>query len=263
MSGDVDFDSFGMGPWDAGGMHSHTRSEPFRTIMLQWLMRLLCRPVIIHRLDRTMTMYTENGLDTVMMITTDSPRWTVTPGEWDASDVCTQTRRDLRHTYDISAAVDCNAVVRNDLIFRRLSLPPEDVSAGRDGKYGFPKIDSATADSGAVEINNLMSLPPEDDSAAVDYDTGAVGLDDLIFRRLSFPPEEFAAGWNTAADACDTMKIGDMIFRRTNLPPDEFSAGRNSDYIWLNSGTGLSVCAIPVTGHSASDIPADFSLFTA
>ena len=44
------------------------------------------------------------------------------------------------------------------------------------------------------------------------------------------------------------MKIGDMIFHRTNLPPNEFSARRNGDYIWLNSGTGLSVCAIAVTG---------------
>ena len=61
-------------------------------------------------------MYTENGLDTIMMITTDSPRLTVTPGEWYASDVFTHTRRDLRHTIDISAAVDCNAVERNDLI---------------------------------------------------------------------------------------------------------------------------------------------------
>ena len=167
-SGDVDFDSFGMAPWDAGGMHSRTRSEPFRTMLLQWLMWLLCRPVIIHRLDRTMTMNTENGLDMIMKITTDSPRLTVTPGEWYASDVITHTRRDLPHTYDISAMVDCNAVERNDLIFRRLMLPPEDVSTRRDGNYGFPKIDSAAAD------------------------TGAVGLDDLIFRRLSFPPEEFA-----------------------------------------------------------------------
>ena len=100
-SGDVDFDSFGMAPWDAGGMYLRTRSEPYRTIMLQWLMRLLCRPVIIHGLDRTMTMYTENGLDTIMMITTDSPRSTVTPGEWYASDVFTQTRNDLQHTCDI------------------------------------------------------------------------------------------------------------------------------------------------------------------
>ena len=38
-SGDVDFDSFGMAPWDVGGMHSCTHSEPFLTIMLQWLIR--------------------------------------------------------------------------------------------------------------------------------------------------------------------------------------------------------------------------------
>ena len=104
-------------------------------------------------------------------------------------------------------------------------MPPEDVSDGRDGMYGFPKIDCAAADSGAVEMNDLifhrLSLPPEDDSVAVDYDTGAVGLDDLIFRRLSFPPDEFAAAGDTAADACDVMNIGDRIFRRTNLPPDE------------------------------------------
>ena len=94
-SGDVNFDSFGMAPWDAGGMHSRTRSEPFRTIMLQWLIRLLCRPVIMHGLDRTMTMYTENGLDPITMITADSPRLTVTPGEWYGSDVFTQTRHEL------------------------------------------------------------------------------------------------------------------------------------------------------------------------
>ena len=38
-TGDVDFDSFGMAPWDAGGMHGNDcqRRETFRTIMLQWL----------------------------------------------------------------------------------------------------------------------------------------------------------------------------------------------------------------------------------
>ena len=38
--------------------------------------------------------------------------------------------------------------------------------------WGFPKIDSAT----------------------VDCDTGAVELDDLTFRRTSFPPDEFSTG---------------------------------------------------------------------
>ena len=59
----------------------------------------------------------------------------------------------------------------NRMIFRRLSLLPEDVSAGCDGNYGSPKIDSA----------------------AVDYGTGAVGLDDLIFRHTNLPPDEFRA----------------------------------------------------------------------
>ena len=131
----MDFDSFGMAPWDAGGMYSRTLGEPYRTRMLQWLMRLLRQPVIMHGLERTMTMYTENGLDTIAMIATDSPRLAVTPGEWYASDVFKQTRYDLRHTCDIS-----DAVIRSDLIFHRLCLPPEDVSDGRDGMYGFPKI---------------------------------------------------------------------------------------------------------------------------
>ena len=113
-------------------MNSRTLGEPYRTRMLQWLMWLLCRPVSMYGLNRTRTMYTENGLDTNMMIPTDSPRLTVTPGEWYGSDVLTQIRHELRDARDISAAVDCNAVIRSDLISRQLCLPPEEVSAGRD-----------------------------------------------------------------------------------------------------------------------------------
>ena len=73
VSGDVDFDFFGMAPWDAGGMHDdrYQLREALQTMRLQWLMRLLCRPVIMHGLDRTLTMNTENGLDMIMMITMD------------------------------------------------------------------------------------------------------------------------------------------------------------------------------------------------
>ena len=48
VSGNVDFDSFGMAPWDAGGMYGDScqRRETFMTMMLQWVTRLLCRPVI-------------------------------------------------------------------------------------------------------------------------------------------------------------------------------------------------------------------------
>ena len=217
--GDVAGDHIGMAPRDAGGMHDDRcrPREALQTMMLQWLMRLLCRPVIVHVLDRDTTENTEDGLDTNRMITTDSPRLTVTPGECYASDVITQIRQDLRHTHDNSAAVNCNTVELHDLIFRRLNLPLENDSAGCDGTYGSPKLDSAVADSGLV------------------------GLDDLTFRRLSFPPEEFAAGWDAAAAAaaavaaaaaCGAVKQNDLIFRRTNSPPDEFSAGRNGDYIW-------------------------------
>ena len=149
--------------------------------MLQWLLRQLCRPVIVHGLDRTMTMNTENGLEMIMMITKDSPWLAVTPGEWYASGMLTLLSCDLLRMngamYDSrtewgfpqvdSAAADSGAVELEDLIFRRLSLPPEEVSAGRDGNYGSLKIDSA----------------------AVDYGTGAVGLDDLIFRRTNLPPD--------------------------------------------------------------------------
>ena len=142
-------------------------------------------------------------------------------------------------------------MIRNNLISRRLCLPPE-VSVGLDGMDDFPETDCAAAESGTADMNDLIfrqpSLPPGDVSTAVDYDTGMVGPDDLIFRRLSFPPDELAGGQYPAADAGDALKSRYMIFRHTNLPPNEFSAGRNGDYIWLNSGTGLSVCAIPVTG---------------
>ena len=141
-SGDVDFDSFRMAPWDVGGMHSRTRSEPFRTMVLRGSMY---RPVIVHGLNRDTTENTENGLDTIRMITTDYPRLTATPGECYAREVITQIRRDLGHTHDNSAAVNCSAGELDDLIFRRLNLPPENDSAGCDGTYGSPKSDSAAA----------------------------------------------------------------------------------------------------------------------
>ena len=74
VSGDVDFDSFGMAPWDAGGMHGGgcRFCEMFWTMMFQWLIRLSCRPVIINGLDRTMRMNTEYGHERIMTTNTDS-----------------------------------------------------------------------------------------------------------------------------------------------------------------------------------------------
>ena len=149
----------------------------------------------------------------------------------------------------------------NDLISRRLSLPPEEISVGCYETDDFPETDCTAADSDAADMNDLISrrlcLPPEEVSAGLDgtddfpetdcavADSGAANMNDLIFRRLSLSPEECAGGRNTAADV---MKFAVMIFRRTKLPPDEFSAGRNGGYIWHDLGTEPSVCNRPVTG---------------
>ena len=60
VSDDVDFDSFGMAPWDAGGIHGDICQSrgTFRTMMLQWLMRLLCRQAIMNGLRGTMRINT-------------------------------------------------------------------------------------------------------------------------------------------------------------------------------------------------------------
>ena len=164
----MDFDSFGMAPWDTGGMHGDScrHRETFMTMMLQWLTRLLCRPVIMNGLNRTMRMNTEDGLDRSLMTNTDSPRLAVTPGEWYASETIWMIRTDLRQMNGFmrilgamcdcwtvgvcpqldSAAADCSAVGLDDLIFRRTSFPPHDCSAGCDQTYtedysivwGFP-----------------------------------------------------------------------------------------------------------------------------
>ena len=101
---------------------------------------------------------------------------------------------------------------------------------------------------------------PQLDSAAADC--GTVGLDDLIFRRTSFPPDELSAGrdriyttdcntvWgfpliDSAAADCGAV---DLIFRRTSFLPDDLSAGRDRDYIGRDLWTGLSVCNRSVTG---------------
>ena len=167
VSDDVDSDSVGMAPWDAGGMHGNDcqRRETFWTMMLQWLIRLLCRPVIRNGLVRTTRMNTEYGLDQLMMTNMDSPRLAVTSGEWYASDTLTPLSRDLSQMNGI----------------------PEVMGAMYDCRTGwdFPQFDST-----------------------------AVELDDLTFRRPSFPPKEFSAGGDTCGVVMlDTVHIVVNIFR--------------------------------------------------
>ena len=58
VSDDADFDSFGMAPWDAGGIHGDGSQS--RDVM--------CRPTIVHELDRRTTMNMEDELDTIILI---------------------------------------------------------------------------------------------------------------------------------------------------------------------------------------------------
>ena len=173
VSGYVNFDSFWMALWDAGGTYGDGcwLCVTFWRILLQSMIRLSCRPAIV------------NGLDRNMKIDTESPRLAVTPGEWYASDLLATMSTDLRQMNGIldvigAVKIDCRTV------------------------WGFPQIDSAAVDCGAVE------------------------LDDLIFRRTSFPP-------------------------------DEFSAGRDGDYIWLAPLAGLSVRTRSVTGSLPFGSPTD------
>ena len=214
--------------------------ETFWTMMLQWLIRLLCRPVIRNGLAMTARMNTEYELDQLLMRNMDSPRLAVTLGEWYDSDTLTPLSRDLRQMYGIPEVMgamhdrrtawdfhqfDCSAFELDDMTFRRPVFPPEKVHAGGNT-------------------------------------CGVVMLDDLIFRHTSFPPDELSAGrdgidttdcntvWgfphmNSAVADCGAV---DLIFRRTNFPPNDLFAGRDGDYIWRDMWTGLSVCNRSVTG---------------
>ena len=112
-------------------------------------------------------MNTENELDMIILIDTDSPRLTVTPGECYASHESTQIRCDLRHAHDTSAVTDGYTVEPNDIIFRHTSFHSDNVSAGRYEIDGSPNIDCA-----AVKLNDLtfrrLRLPRRDISAERD-----------------------------------------------------------------------------------------------
>ena len=100
--------------------------------------------VIMNGLNRTMITNTEDGLDRSLMTNTDYPRLPATQGEWYASETIRMIRTDLRQINGFmrilgamcdcwtvgvcpqldSAAADCGAVELDDLIFRRTTVPP-------------------------------------------------------------------------------------------------------------------------------------------
>ena len=76
----------------------------------------------------------------------ESPRLAVTPGEWYASGILAMMNTDLRQMNGIPDVIGAMKYCRT--------------------VWGFPQINSAALDCGAVELN------------------------DMIFRRTSFPPGE-------------------------------------------------------------------------
>ena len=138
VSGDVDFDSFGMASWDAGGIQGDNcqSRETIRTMMLQWLMRLLCRQAIMNGLNGTMRMNTEYGLVRSLITNTDSPWLAVTLGEWYASETMRMIRTDL---------CQMNG-------FARIMGAMYDYKTAEI----FPQLDSATADCSAVALDDII-----------------------------------------------------------------------------------------------------------
>ena len=139
-SGDADFDSFKTAPWDAGG----TQRDKLHEVM--------CR-TMVHNVDRWTTRNTERELATEMLMDTNCPRLTVTPGEDDASSRGTQIGGELHDTLaisdghtrrkdddilrrsavcveiDILADMNCTAVELNDVTILRRRLPQRQDSA--------------------------------------------------------------------------------------------------------------------------------------
>ena len=119
---------------------------------------------------------------------------------------------------------------------------------------GFTRIIGAMCDCWTVR-----GCPQLDSGVA---DCGAVGLDDLIFRRTRFPPHDCSAGcdqtytedysivWDfphieSAVDAATgAVELDDLNFRLETI------------YCWI---CGLACqCALDQSlGHSISDIPTD------
>ena len=157
VSDDMDFDSFWMAPWAAGG----TLSDSCRLCVTSWrtllwsVIRLSCRPAIvdghgsrlIRSLGQLIVLNIDMGLtdaltvghtpDMNMKINTESPRLAVTTGEQYASDMLTTMSTDLRQMDGILEVI---GVVRMD--YRTV--------------WGFPQIDSAAVDCGAVELDDLI-----------------------------------------------------------------------------------------------------------
>ena len=116
------------------------------------------------------------------------------------------------------------------------------VSAGRDKTDVFLKVDYT-----AVELYDVtflrLRLWRKDNSAeqhkncskvsAIEYNI-AIERNDPTFRRPRLPRRN-------VPDVHVNNDIDNMVFRRMRFPPNEPAGGRNDDYIWLTSEDNQSV----------------------
>ena len=198
-SGDADFDTFKMAPWDAGG----TQSDKLQEVM--------CR-AMVHNVDRWTTRNTERELATKMLMDTNCPRLTMTPGEGDASYRGTQIGGELHDTLAIS---DGHTRRKEDDILRRSAVCVEIV---------IPVDMNCTA----VELNDVTILRrrlprrqdlAEHDECYISVSNTAVEFNDVVFSRRRLPRTEvFAEGVEEKCIAPRTDSVSaeqnNMTFRR-------------------------------------------------
>ena len=60
---------------------------------------------------------------------------------------------------------------------------------------------------------------------------------------------------DSAVVSSGAVELDDMNFRRASFPPDKFSAGLEGDYIWLAPLASSSVCTRTVTGSLLAGSP--------
>ena len=194
VSDDVNFDYFWMVPWDAGGMlgDRYRLYVTFWRSLLQSAIRLSCRPAIVDghgsRLIRSFGQLFVLNIDM---------------GLTDALAV--------GHNPDMNMKIKTESP--------RLAVTP--------GEWYASDL-LATTSIGFCQMDDILHV------------IGAVKLD--CRTVWGFPQID------STAVGCGAVELDDLNFRRTSFPPDEFSPGREGDYIWLVPLASSSVRARSVTG---------------
>ena len=194
-SGDADFDSFKMAPWDAGGTQQDKVHET------------MCR-ARVHNIDGLMTKNTECVFPTNMLLAMNCPRWKFTPGEDDASyrdtlDKIHETmRRAMAHNIDGSTTRNTGCVFTTNRLLAtnnpRLKMTPGDY----DTSYGGTRIGGDLHDTVAIS---------EDHTRRKDED---------ILRRSAVCVEaDIPADMN-----CTVVELSDVTIRRRRSPQGQDSA---------------------------------------